>query len=391
MKKNRGCLIAVIAVTVILLINLLMWGLGPDVVADDALGGSSFSNSPTGMRGLALMYEQFGYEIAQRRSTFEDMSDLDPERDVIFIACTFEKFENVEIENLKGWVQSGGRIVMIEPVRGDVSRALVPGSEYAHAYYVDIDRDDTCLIPITEETPDIDYWGSPTMISPLLDDVTAVAAPGSLIFTRPGVGAPAMEFRNGFAVMLVSHSGQGEVVVLSSNLFINASLASRDNAQLALNLASGSKRVVFDEYHLGYRQSGGSILAMPVQWRWALLGLVLAILAYAWAKAPRRSAPAEEPPVLPRTRGEFIDALALSLERAGGSQTAVRILQDDLRTRMRRRLFMGGWITDQQIVAASLGLGLDPAAVASALRPIPAEDQALLERAREITRLRREL
>lgn len=132
-------------------------------------------------------------------------------------------------------------------------------------------------------------------------------------------------------------------------------------------------------------------MAMPVQWRWALLGLVLAIVAYAWAKAPRRSAPAEDPPVLPRTRGEFIDALALSLERAGGSQTAVRILQDDLRTRLRHRLFLGGWITDQEIVAASTGLGLDPGTVASALRPIPAEDQALLERAREITRLRREL
>ncbi|RIK07934.1 MAG: hypothetical protein DCC49_09585 [Acidobacteria bacterium] len=288
-------------------------------------------------------------------------------------------------------MQSGGRLVMIEPVRGAVTRALIPGIESANAYQF-ADPDDACLISISpEETPNNNYQGQPTMITALLEEVTAVSAPSPMSFSRAGAAAPAMTLRDGNVAMVLSRSGQGEIVVLSSNLFINASLASNDNARLALNLASGSRRVVFDEYHLGYRQSGGSILALPVQWRWALLGLLLAIVSYAWAKAPRRSATAEEPPILPRTRGEFIDALALSLERAGGSQTAVRILQDDLRTRLRRRLLMGGWITDQQIVAASPGLGLDPAAVSSALRPIPAEDQALVERAREITKLRREL
>lgn len=391
MKKNRGCLVAVLAVTAILLINLLMWGLGPGVVADDAIAGSSFSNAPTGMRGLALMYEHFGYEIAQRRSTFEDTSDLNPNQDVIFIACTYEPFTNGEIERLGHWVRSGGRLVMIEPLRGDVMRALVPGLERSRNRQ-NQDPVDSCLIHVSPEgTPLIENQSWPIMVSPFVDEVSTVTTPDSTVFSRPGIAAPAAAISDFAFTMLVSHSGHGQVVAFSSNPFINSALSTSDNARLALNLASGAKRVVFDEYHHGYRQSGGSIQALPIQWRWALLGLVIAVITYAWARAPRRSAPAEEPPVLPRTRGEFIGALALSLQRANGSQTAVRILQNDLRMRLQRRLFMGGWITDEEIVAASPRLGLVPGEIATALRPIPTEDRALLERAQQITRLRREL
>lgn len=397
--KSRGVLVAVVVVAFIILINLAAWLLGPGVEKDVASGGSTFSNSPTGLRGLALFYEHYGIEHAQRRQSFEDTSDLSADHDVLIIACPETEYSEREIEGLKKWVGSGGRLILIEPAR-EVGESVAPGIEWTmRAAEVDSEdrsasrnstRDGACAIPLTKEkTPLVEESSRPVSVSPLTSGVTEVVMPAPAVFSRLGEAVPSVTNGRDVTVAVVA-VGRGELVLLSTNALSNATLAAGENAQLALNLARG-KRAVFDEYHHGFRQSGGALLAMPVQWRLALAALLIAVLAYAWAKAPRRSPPAQDPPVLPRTRGEFISALGRSLERADGSQAAVRVLQDDIRRRLRRQFFVRGAVTDQGLISAAAAAGVDPRLVAAALAPIDPDNSAFVHRARLIAALRKEL
>lgn len=381
-----------------MLVNLVTWIFGPQTTADSEISGSTYSNAPTGMRALALMYERFGYEVVQRRSDFTDMSDLDRDLDLIYISCAFEKFEPDEIANLKAWLNDGGKLIVIEPAASDLSRELLPGLEARTAgptSSVHLQRNpvdvNSCAYPLNEDgAPAQISTGRPVALSPALVGVTEVVMPQSLIFDRFGEAIPLAMTSDG-AAAVSSHGHGGSLVVISANPFVNSIISNLDNAQLALNFARQSRRIVFDEYHLGFRKAGGSILAMPVQWRWALLGLLLALVAYVWARAPRKSATAEEPRVLPRSRAEFVDALARSLEKADGAEAAVAILQDDLRKRLRQRLFLQEQLTDQQLANASAVLGIDSSLVANALRPISRDTKSFVERVRLIGAVRKEL
>jgi hypothetical protein len=115
------------------------------------------------------------------------------------------------------------------------------------------------------------------------------------------------------------------VVLANPSPLQNRGLADADNAKLALNLAGPAARpVAFLESVHGYAEATG-LRALPASAKWALLGLLLSGVAFAWSRW-RRLGPVErgEDDELPPPRAAYIDALAATLERAQGRNRRAR-------------------------------------------------------------------
>jgi hypothetical protein len=162
--------------------------------------------------------------------------------------------------------------------------------------------------------------------------------------------------------------GRGRVVLVADpSPLENRLLDEADNAALALGLAGDRARPVrFAEAFHGYGEARG-LGALPVRWRIALAGAGLALLV-AMLAAARRIGPADEEPERPRpARREYVDAMALTLERTGDRSEALEPLRRAAEERLARRgalsLHAAGRLSAspgaEEVEQAALEAGLD--------------------------------
>jgi hypothetical protein len=126
---------------------------------------------------------------------------------------------------------------------------------------------------------------------------------------------------DGAALLVQRRIGRGTIELLADvSPLQNRLLSTADNAQLALDILGPPGRLaVFVESVHGYGDSRG-LAALPVRWRLAFLGLVLAGLLWIAARA-RRLGPAEQSlEVSPPARSAYADAIALLLQRTNDQQ-----------------------------------------------------------------------
>jgi hypothetical protein len=207
--------------------------------------------------------------------------------------------------------------------------------------------------------------------------VGAVQTAGEGVWRSAGGTRPVLGSRD--ALLTVADVGEGHVALLAdASPLQNRLLDQADNAALGLALAgSPERRVVFAESVHGYGRETG-LAALPERWKWTLIGLLLAAIAWV-ASRIRRLGPAEdETRPLPPPRRAYVDAVAATLARTHSPSAAAERVNAATRSRVARRAGLGPDPSDESVAAAAATLGLSDAEAAALVRPARDEDEDLL-------------
>jgi hypothetical protein len=277
------------------------------VVLGELFGGephgpvsSSYATDGRGLAAWATLLERNGYPVVQLRKALDE-ARLDPRATAVVLDP--EALLPTEGARLRTFMSAGGRL-------------LIGGSDPQR--YLDA---------VLHSPP---AW-APTSERRVLPGSTADATLAGISEVRTA-GAGQWQEGNGYqrvlatgsggAVLLQRGFGTGSLLLFADvSMLQNRLLASADNAQLALNLAGAPRRtVVFVESVHGFGESRG-LAALPASWWTVFAGLLLAGLV--WALARSRRLGAAEPIAAGSgaagapARGEYVDALARLLRRAG--------------------------------------------------------------------------
>ncbi len=262
--------------------------------------GSSYATAPDGLAAYADLLARSGHTVSRLRIT-PSHAQLDPAATLILLDPT--ALEPADVTALRRFVSEGG--------------LLVAGGQDPAPW---LDR-------LLADPP---TWGAtgPTTVVPLIPapdtaGVSEVIGAGAGSWSEPHATLPLLG-ASGSALLTVANIGPGRVLLLAdSSPLQNRYLATADNAALGLALAGAAgRRVMFEEAVHGYGQGTG-LAALPVRWKWVLVGLLLAALVGVAARIRRLGPPDPHPaPALPPRRAH-VDALALALARAGGTEDGV--------------------------------------------------------------------
>jgi hypothetical protein len=252
---------------------------------------SSYATSPAGLAGYASVLERAGLRVRRQR---QRVAEHPPATGETLVVLDPDVVEPKEARAIGAWVRSGGRLVA-----GGARDASWLDEVLSHPPVWDQSEPGRAdvLVPVPETAG--------------VRGVRTAAGGGwhELGGALPVVGPPKAP------LVVVARSGRGTIVLLAdASPLQNRLLASADNAALGLALAGG-RPVAFLETVHGYGVTRG-FGGLPLQVRWALIGLALAALVALWS-AGRRLGPPEDPErPLPPPRSEYVDALAAALVRA---------------------------------------------------------------------------
>jgi hypothetical protein len=351
--------------------------------------GPAMSTNTTEPHGMAALYRYLAATGARPAQLTQFDTLPEPRATVIVAAGPLQRQPAAsEIAALKQWVTAGGTLVLaaeaenalhaISGMRpGGVTGGLIPAG----------------LAGVSGPGHELVTEIQPTALSAGVTRVEVDA--GQAIDAIPDVavvvlGPPAAP------VMASRRIGLGKVVVLADEFALsNAGLAQVDDLALALDLcggagASGSSRVLFDEYHHGYASGGGAWGKLPVGVRLSLIQLMLAAGLVVVAAGQRLGRP--RPPVLaPRTSPmEYVTSLAMLLRRAKAFGRASRVLSRSLERDLSGRL--GTATRDREGLRRTLaarGWTASAFAVEQTERDAASEEELLAD-ARAVTDARRE-
>jgi hypothetical protein len=207
--------------------------------------------------------------------------------------------------------------------------------------------------------------------------VRSVQSDGSGAFNDAGSTLPVLGDAHSALATVVDLDAGRVVLLADASPLQNHLLAQADNAAFGLAIAGPASRPVsFEEAVHGYGQRQG-LAALPVRWKWALAGLVLAALLIVAARF-RRLGPPEptpEPPQPPRRA--HVDALASALARTGTPDEALRPVQDQARMVLLSRAHLSATAGDPDILTAAERFGLDDAEARAILAPGLSEADAV--------------
>jgi hypothetical protein len=179
---------------------------------------------------------------------------------------------------------------------------------------------------------------------------------------------------------LLTHEqvGQGEMSFIADvSPLTNDLLATSDNAGFGVVLAGDDGRpVVFDEGVHGYGQSRG-IAAIPTRWKYALGVLALAALILLWARGRRLGPPEDAARELAPPRREYVDALAITLQRTGEPARALEPVRATIRREVASRAGLPVDATDADFVRAATAIGLDEHDAQVVVRGATNDDEVL--------------
>ncbi len=298
--------------------------------------GSSYATAPEGLSAYAELLARSGHPVARVR-TAPAHANLDPSSTLIVLDPA--RLDSADVATLRRFVQAGGD--------------LVAGGQ-----------DPTPWLGALLGDPPVWSASGPEIAPPALPvavtagvEVVRTAGDGSWADARtslPVLGS------SGAWLLTVARLGAGRISLLAdSSPLQNQLLATADNAAFGLALAGGAGRpVVFEEGVHGYGEGNG-LAALPVRWKWALLGLLLAAFTAVAARMRRLSAP-DPPPATPMpARREHVDALARALARTGHPGEAATPVRDRARQQLRRRAGLEQDAGPDELAREATRLGLD--------------------------------
>lgn len=350
---GRGQRAVTVLIAVIVAFNVILGGLGS--IFSPEPGGpasSSFSTGADGLEAYADLLGRQGHEVTRLRS---EIDGIDLPADATVVVADPQDLTPAEAAHLDEFVRSGGRLVLTGPSSTELLAAITETT--VMSIYVD---------PVDE----IDVWlpvpavGTASVLTG--DEGSRWVDVGSLLSVA---GA------DGQATVVVSAVGDGEVVaVADTGPLLNQNLADADNAAFGLGLAGPDRPVVFAESVHGYAATG--LDAVPSSWKWAALGLAIALVAGLWAAGTRFGPPEPFERALRPPRRDHVDAVAADLEAATrhpGEASAP--LADASRAALAERLRVSPDASPAVFQAAARDAGLDPAAIDAVFRdPVDVHD-----------------
>lgn len=366
---GTGKKIATAVIGLIIAVNLALAGLQSVIGGSDPGGpvSSSYTTDGDGLAAWGDLLAQRGHPVARLRRAL-DGADLDRRSTLVVVDP-----EGVTADDgaaAARFVAAGGRVVLggvtatpfLRALTGDPVQWASDGARRAGA-----------LVPVPETT-----------------GVRGVEASGGGRYAEVGGLLPVLGGR-GSPIALVGTVGRGSIVALADPSIVqNARLARADNAAFALGIVGGSRRaVVFVESVHGFGSSTG-LAALPATWKWAALGVLVAVVLGMWSFGQRFGPPEDERRSLRPPRQAYVDALAADLARARTDPaSAAGPLVAAGRRRLHDRLHLGAGATDAEVRSAAAAAGLEVEEVEPLLRP-PTSDDDLLAVGRAVARERDE-
>ncbi len=295
---------------------------------------------PSGLLALVVLLDTSEHPI-ERVSEPPSEGGLDSEKTSLLVAPG--SLTAADANALNDLASDGGRVVVAgDPGDEGLSRLLGTQAEIGGG------AGSGTLVPLTpaDETAGVTSIESP--------DSRVVSPAGSALPIAGAAGEPGV---------VATDVGEGRVVVVAdASILENAQLLLAENARFALNLAGEDGRDVQLVEAVRTPPSSG-LSALPGAWGWAAAGLVLAGLAFAWARG-RRIGPVElASRPLPPPRRQYVDALAGALLRTRDPHAAIAPLREAARDRLARRAGLPHNASDSQLREAAVAAGLEPAEV----------------------------
>ncbi|HTL86965.1 MAG TPA: DUF4350 domain-containing protein [Acidimicrobiia bacterium] len=366
MTKNRrvGIVVAVVLGGIVVL-NLLASGLDRAVGGNEPGGenDSSYATADRGTAAYASLLSHYDHRVRHVRGELTDRN-IDS-RDTIVVLQP-NGLTRDETGALLQFVVNGGRLII-----GGTS-----------PYYLRNLRDQPPHWGFAEDS----RWGD---VDSSLAPIASIETDGRGAWLDPGSSRPLVG-TNDHALITTEHVGQGDIFfVADPSLFENAYLAQADNAALALALAGPSHRtVVFAEGVHGYGESRG-LRAIPTRWKWALLVLAIAALAFVWSRGRRFGPPDRANRELPPARAEYVRSLSITLERTRDRAGSFAAMQQWTRDQLARRASVMAEPNDDEIARAARALGCTEEEVAALFAPIM-DDATVLALGRVAARVQRQ-
>ena len=377
-------LVAVVAVLVLL--NAASYvKVEPTPDSESAPDRSSYNAGATGTRALYDFLHESGYQVIRwREPTSSLLSSSGPKpATLVVIGDTRIPFSKVEGKEILLWVESGGRLVIIDrtpdqkllPKSGDWTiRALLTNFPWSDLDPTDFEQMTREVKPVSPSQPTLLARNVGTVMPsrfasaisfirfPSLkktdkanaddepsagesnddDDSEAEAEPTPDISAdkSPSVSpAPFASFAMDRGSLLIDYPhGKGRIVLLSDPYIVaNNGINRADNLQLAINVVMGGGGLIaFDEFHQGRSSThnaliqyfaGTPVLAICAQ-------LMLIALAVVWSRGTRFARPLPLVHVDRRSSLEFVASMAELQQRAKAHDLAL----ENIYSRVRRVL-----------------------------------------------------
>ena len=385
MRQRLVIFITLVAVIVVLIALNAASYVRVEYVADSEVSPdrSTFNSGATGTQAFYDFLRESGHEVMRwRESTSSLLVLADPKPSTLVVIGPMKVgYTNREARELMQWVESGGRLVVVD--RNPDSRLLAPANEWILSAdpltypWSDLDPNNfeqmtSGVTPLKPAQPttlarNVDsvmpsrFMGAITFAprtpetQPTPDEVASLAdddeeeedfesqppaeseAPAGQKTGRSS--APVVHFREQRGALLVDYPyGNGRIVLLSDPYIVaNNGISRADNLLLALNTVAGGRGVIaFDEFHQGRPAthnalfqyfSGTPVLAICAQL--ALIGI-----AVVWSQGRRFARPLPLPHVDRRSKLEFVASMAELQQRARAHDLAL----ENIYARVRRVL-----------------------------------------------------
>lgn len=253
---------------------------------------STYATYPQGGKALYLLLEKAKFLPSRHFSPFTRFL---PEGD-LFVAISPFMVREDEVTSFLSWIRKGNVAIWVTSWEDPLVRRL--------------------RIPLEDGTGERSAGLVTPSTSPYFQSVREVALKAT---KRIRGGTPILEDREGSVVSQLS-LGKGTVLLCSSPwLWTNEGMREKDNVVFLVNLLalhSPSGRVVFDEYHHGFRQRSSLLLLLSGGWQIAFFQIVLGLCLVTFLYGKEHAPPLPLP--LPRRRSltEFIESMGSLLQKA---------------------------------------------------------------------------
>jgi len=389
MRQNLVIIVTlVVVIAVLVLLNAASYvKVEPTPDSESAPDRSTYNAGATGTRALYDFLHESGYQVVRWREPPSSLlSSAGPRpATVVVIGATRIHFSNVESREILLWVESGGRLVIIDrtpdanllPKSGDWTiKALLTNFPWSDLDPTDFEQMTREVKPISPAQPTVLARNVETVMPSRFasaisfnklpsvkkadqpdshnepssggsnddEDSESDAEPTPEITTAPDdtqnvSPAPVSSFAVDRGSLLIDYPhGKGRIVVLSDPYIVaNNGINRADNLQLAINVVMGGGGLIaFDEFHQGRGSThnaliqyfdGTPVLAICAQ-------LMLIALAVVWSRGTRFARPLPLAHVDRRSSLEFVASMAEVQQRAKAHDLAL----ENIYSRVRRVL-----------------------------------------------------